>query len=323
MNTRLSSALAITLLTLAATSHAEDAIRFGGESYRTPAGMVFESGAYRDGSEDGACVRESFYRKKIAILDFPLEQPRDAADLRRVSDGLALLFDKRLRTAFDTHAFPRSQATLQLPQSELHALWLNRSIQFSVYARMEDMAVLHAGQRSRFQSPLGPSYDSGERGLVANLYIHDNLTGKVIATFPYAATIDGSGSFGQPVSILGREFLGSAYGQGIQAMLDAFTPQVEEALRCLPFMARIIDVRGDQVVLDAGRLHGLKSGDRLVVHHQHDTVRKPDAPEGEVPLERPVATLTLTEVQPDVAVGVVDPDSARGRLRKGDIARAQ
>lgn len=323
MKTRLSSALAAALLGLAAASHAEDAIRFGGESHRTPAGMVFESGAYRDGSEGGACARESLYRKKIAILGFPLEQPRDTTDLRRVSDGLAILFDKRLRAAFDTHTFPRSKVTFELPQNELHALWINRSIQFSVYAGMEDMAVLYAGQRSRFQNPLGQNYSSGKRGLVATLYIHDNLTGKVIAAFPYAATIDDSDYNNQPLSILSREFLESAYGQALQAMLDEFALRLEETLRCLPFMVQIIDVRGDQIILDAGRLHGLKAGDQLVVYHQHDTVLKPEAPEGEVRLERPIATLTLTEVQPNVAVGILEPNSANGQLSKGDIARAQ
>jgi hypothetical protein len=304
-------------------AHAEDGVRLSGETYQGRNGQVLESGALREGNDELSCAHKALYRKKIAILDFPLQQPRDAADLRHVSDGLALLLEKRLRSNFVTQTFPWRKAPHDLPQSELHRLWLNRGFQFAIYARMEDMAMLYAGQTSRFQSPLGPSFHKGKRGLVATLHIHDLLTGQLISTVPYATTVSGSDYFSQPVSILGQEFLTSSYGQNVQTMLDEFASQVDESLRCLPFMTRIIDVRGEEIILDAGRLHGLKAGDRLLVHHQRETILKSDAPYGEGKVESPIATLTLTEVQPDMAVGLIEPGSAIGRVTKGDIARAQ
>jgi len=304
-------------------AQAEAPLRISGNSQLTPSGLVIESGAYREGSEASECADPPLYRKKLAILGFTLEQPKDAADIMHVSDGLVLLFQKRLRenTRFDTHAFPLRQPQRGLPQNEVHGLWLKRGIQFAVQIRMEDMGMQQAGQKSRFQNPFGETYHNGSRGLAATLELYDTLTGQLITTFPYATSISGSEFYQPPINVLSQEFLSSNYGEGIHRMLEQFSNTLNESLKCLPFAARIIDIREDEVVIDAGRLHGLKAGDRLAVYHQRQTVKKPDAPDDEGKLESPVASIILSSVQSDLATGIVVPGSALESVSKGDIAR--
>lgn len=321
---RLSARITALAFLVIAHAHAGDEVRISGDSHQTSSSMMLESGAYREPGDAHACNEKPIHSKKVAVLGFALEQPKDAADIRHVSDGLALLLAKRLQGGGElvAHPLPRQTTQATLPRSELHDLWMNRGMQFAILVRMEDMAMQRAGQQSQWQSPFGPSYHNGKRGLAATLYIYDTLTGQVITSIPYQRTISGSEFFSPARNVLSAEFIDSAYGQGIEAMMTAFSEAISASLNCLPFMARVIDTRHGEVVMDAGRLHGLKAGDRLVIHRQRQTLQKHDAPHGEGRLESPVATITLTEVQPDMATGTLDPGSAFDAIRPGDIARA-
>jgi len=317
-------ALACLLSILVLPVHAGEDVRISGESRQDASGVVLESGAYREGSEITVCAERPFYRKKLAVFGFVLEQPRDAADLQHVSDGMAQMFKKRLQANGEwlIRLLPEQTTRKNLPRSELHDLWMNRGIQFALLVRMEDMSMQRAGQHTRFQFPSGVPLHNGKRGLAATLYIHDTLTGELIASIPYVRTVPDSDFNAPALNLLSAEFAESEYGQAVESMLDEFGRIVAEALSCIPFMARVIEARQGEVVLDAGHLNGLKAGDNLLIHHQQRMLGRIEGPHGEGRIESPIASITLTRVQPNIATGIIEPNSSFDVIRPGDIARA-
>jgi hypothetical protein len=91
----------------------------------------------------------------------------------------------------------------------------------------------------------------------------------------------------------------------------------------LPFMAKVVQVQGERIFIDAGSTSAVTPGDQLVIYRldprQQVYGGDPVAPLGTV--ESAVGTLGIVQVQPGFAIGTVTPPSAARQVSAGDMVR--
>ncbi len=67
-----------------------------------------------------------------------------------------------------------------------------------------------------------------------------------------------------------HRFCESAYGQAAERILNAAAMDVEEAIRCEPLQAEVIQVKQNQVLLSIGKAHGASIGDTFKLVHRRE-----------------------------------------------------
>jgi hypothetical protein len=65
-------------------------------------------------------------------------------------------------------------------------------------------------------------------------------------------------------------FWETAYGQAAERILNAAAMDVEEAIRCEPLQAEVIQVKQNQVLLSIGKAHGASIGDTFKLVHRRE-----------------------------------------------------
>lgn len=151
-------------------------------------------------------------------------------------------------------------------------------------------------------------------------FVHDGMTGAMIARHRVLETAAGDVRIGGGHSFGSAAFTASSYGQAIARALASAANLIAADLEHLPFMAKIIDVSGKRVYIDAGGTSLLAPGDQLVVFHRGPALYG-DGAASCGPAETPVATLSITEVQPTFAAAEVDPSAVAPAIASGDLVR--
>ncbi|WP_374039809.1 FlgT C-terminal domain-containing protein [Massilia sp. Dwa41.01b] len=88
-------------------------------------------------------------------------------------------------------------------------------------------------------------------------------------------------------------------------------------------MAKVVQVQGERIFIDAGSTSSVAPGDQLVVYRA-DTRQQVYGADPLVPLgtvETPVGTVTIVQVQPGFAIGTVTPPAAARQVSAGDMVR--
>jgi len=67
-----------------------------------------------------------------------------------------------------------------------------------------------------------------------------------------------------------HRFWESSYGQAAERILNAAALDVEEAIRCEPLQAEVIQVKQNQVLLSIGKAHGARVGDTFKLVHRRE-----------------------------------------------------
>ncbi len=67
-----------------------------------------------------------------------------------------------------------------------------------------------------------------------------------------------------------HRFWETTYGQAAERILNAAAMDVEEAIRCEPLQAEVIQVKQNQVLLSIGKAHGAKVGDTFTLVHRRE-----------------------------------------------------
>ena len=67
-----------------------------------------------------------------------------------------------------------------------------------------------------------------------------------------------------------HRFWETAYGQAAERILNAAAMDVEEAIRCEPLQAEVIQVKQNLVLLSIGKAHGVSVGDRFKLVHRRE-----------------------------------------------------
>ncbi|MGB2131565.1 MAG: flagellar assembly protein T N-terminal domain-containing protein [Marinobacterium sp.] len=284
---------------------------------------------------------ETAYHKSVAVTHFPLERPGDArhGQLEGVQQSLATLLAYELKRSSTFNALdvgelniigapdqapvrilPEGALTTALEHSEQH------NVQYLVSGVIRSLAPHHAtGPReSNVLLDLYRQVDYEERyhkrDFVLDLFIHDAFTGTLQHQQRYHMTADWTADSHAKVGFGTPEYWNQPYGKQTRSLIRAISNDIQLQLTCEPFKARITRTRDREVWINAGHLDGLKAGDQLSVYRRFTHYGLDNRLRYE--LENTGYSLTLRELQPDLARGALELPAAGLNIQRDDIVIA-
>lgn len=275
------------------------------------------------------------YRKQVALLGFALQQPEQAliGQLQNIDRALPAYLAETLNQR--RHVLALQATHLGLYQDVVNAPARHNDQHLITYAVETAKAlgvqfvvsgvVRDLGVRSpeHFQSTFWNNslrrlgLRDTERAFAVEVFVHDAFSGDVI----FQKTYRTSGNWHQgPTDGIGfatDAFWRMEYGKTVRGLLSEMTAEIDEHLRCLPFMTRITRAQDQQLQFNAGANQGVKPGDALQVYRSQEFY---DAQLFRGTELRDVnLTLKVTHVQPGFAQGVIDKDAGRVNIQPGDV----
>jgi len=165
--------------------------------------------------------------------------------------------------------------------------------------------------------------DKNARRIEIEFYVHDGLTGVLLARRTALVEQVGERRVGRDKPFGSASFAATPFGGAILRALDEGIAGITADIAALPFMAKVVQVQGERIVIDAGSTSSVAPGDQLVIYRadprQQVYGADPLAPLGTV--ETPVGTLAIIQVQPGFAIGTVTPPAAARQVSAGDMVR--
>lgn len=245
-------------------------------------------------------------------------------DMARDLPGLAILTSQRLQSHLDASERFKVTATHdssfesmgESTAARVRQLGREYDSQFIVKLELEDLTLL--SPVGWFGKLIGDSSHS-KRNVLMSLYIYDVEYGTLFHTQRYQRTVSGN-VVGFPGNgrTVGAPWFNTNLGQQIDGVLKEMSQQINEQLACVPFSAEVTSVRGADIHINAGYLHGLRTGDTLRIYRRTDLLipdemQEPGEDEG---------WITVGTVFPDHSIAFASDKMSVSGPDKGDVVRA-
>lgn len=270
------------------------------------------------------------YRKKIAVTSYPLLHPEQGADIYHLPNGLPT---ELIRILDQVSNFQIKNVTqYSLFQNPEKAPTINANGDNTPITRLAeqlDAQFVVAGLVTDIgydELTLVPFLDIRtpplKRRIKLEMFIYDGLTGALLARFPYYQEALGEVWFEQGVHADSGNFFSTQLGEKIHAMLETQARDLERHLNCYPLAARVVQVQGKEVYINAGATSNLSAGDSLTLYQQvlaDQVIYIPGNNQSLGFTEKPVATLTIKQVQPEFSIAT--PDTGKPLIKLMDIVR--
>ncbi len=235
------------------------------------------------------------YRKKVAILAADLRNPLDARDLPGLDITWSQLLQQRLNESGRLLAVDASDQHLHIGarQQEWIISLANRlDVQFVIAVRFHS---LHTIRKQFGVGELSIPLPWMKRQIEAELIIFDGYYGTQIATVTHSALAEGDekelvNPVNQPV--LRGAFLDTPLGESMNTVLSSEVDDGLKKLACLPLMARVIKVMGDNVYISTRGASLIHPGDTLQLFRASGQI------------ESRLGPIEIIKVYPESAVGV-------------------
>lgn len=275
------------------------------------------------------------YRKNVAITGFKLAKPMQASlgylqnieqDLPRVltnslnNRGLVHALDasstgiyqqpRYAPAAFNNHRHLTSSATLATEMG----------VQYVVSGVVRDLSVLekNPGQPS-WRQRLGMQTEA-PRQFVLDVLVHDGLSGALLYQRSYSAMGNWPTHTAAQIGFATPEFWSTDYGQGVRGLLGQVIDDVNEMLRCQPFMARIIKTEKNRLYIEAGAGVGIRPGDKFQVYRTGTFYNLDLEPRTE--LTDMATEVVVKQVQPQFIVAEMQQSAASLAIQRDDMVIA-
>ena len=128
----------------------------------------------------------------------------------------------------------------------------------------------------------------------------------------------GFGSSGFASSIAGEATMQAVDTMGTQLISSAVKIPDNKSIAAANVQGKIADVTGTTVILNVGKQHGLKVGNKLQVERAYKTIRDPDSGKVIKELFKTVALVKLTSVDTGTSTGEIPAGS---EVRVGDVVK--
>jgi hypothetical protein len=262
------------------------------------------------------------YKKKIVVTPFHV---RRSPQLDDVDDIATRLPQELLRRMTGTGKF--------LGKSSPYVISPGSSGPAADTAAVRRLASMHESQfvisgeivdASNFDKPTFYGLIPRDaRRIEIEFFVHDGLTGVLIARRTASVEQVGAQRVGRDKPFGSASFAATPFGGAILRALDQGIAGIAADLAPLPFMAKVVQVQGERIFIDAGSTSSVTPGDQLVLYRadprQQVYGADPLAPLGT--RESPLGTVSIVQVQPGFAIGTVTPPSAARQVNPGDMVR--
>lgn len=269
------------------------------------------------------CGEERPYIKRIAALQFRVADARQLADLPELGSAYPLALLEQLRFSGDFATSDGTPYTVEIPGDPAGESKLIRRVadllgaQFVVTGEIRDAGVTGS------EAPVVSYFFKPKRRLEVHLALYDGYTGTLLNEHRHQMVMSGELRIPEGTPTASAAFYASQYGALVGDLLTREVAALRDDLACLPLAARIVQVDGSEVTIDAGAAAGLRPGDRLTVFRR--TIPSQIEIDQGLALENQemrVANLLLKRVQPRSAVGRLDRELPSTLVAPGDLVRA-
>lgn len=250
------------------------------------------------------------YRKKLLVLNFPLERPVDGADI----PGLAGIWSTALQRRLDvTDRFLMRDGSGFLldpgadPRTQIITLAREFDAQLVVAGRISNIRADEKVARPGVRKTLFAG-DEGARMIESSVEVFDGTTGARLKQAAFSTRLQ-DGLLNPWRAPLPADFGESELGKALAEMVHRQAEVVEDEVACLPMQARIVRIQQHEIHIDAGFSSNLQPGDRLRIVQQ---------PGGDG-TERTHGDLVIKQVFPESALGYVDGGAPLDRYLNGFV----
>ncbi len=264
------------------------------------------------------------YKKKIVATAFKVQQTLQVEDIDDIWNGFPKELLRRLES---TRKFLPRASKFSLPAdtrgltAEPDAEQVKQLASLNESQFVVSGVILDAGSTTD-RAWFGLS-ESKKRRFEVEVFVHDGLTGALVSHHRLQRAIEGEIKVGGDKPFGSAAFFATDFGKSVDDVMQSLTKAILTDLEPVPFTARIVRISGDKIFLDAGASSSLAPGDKLVAYRKKDesaVVGLTVNAEYGVP-EAPVATLSITQVQPLFSIGELSMESKNIHLRVGDLVR--
>lgn len=271
------------------------------------------------GSGQGA-ARVPVLKKKVALVQFDVTNTIHVNDISNIYDGLPQVLSDRLEASgeflptYTGHQIPAEAGEAQ--REAVMRIAEETGAQFLISG-----VVVNAGikqEKGYLGTPIG-GYK--RRHIEVEFAVHDGISGTRLLLRRLDEQVQGDVMVGNDKPFGSSIFLETELGQALNRLIDRAVTDIRAALVKIPFSAHLTRVEANKVVLDAGSDSLLRPGDRFVAYVR-DAISV-DGLKGVALgfMERAADTVTLTQVQPQFAVGELTEDAAKHGIKAGNIVR--
>jgi len=256
---------------------------------------------------------EARYRKRLAVVQFSLSDPRQAYDLPGIERAWPQALGRRLAQSGRYRVVDASEYGLPgqglTPGATDAVAELARhlGVQFLITGILRDLGFNGGWWRRG-------------RDLEVELLVFDGLSGALLARHRFSERVPTRSPLPggtTPFSLPG--FQTHPYGAALLRVLARQQELVDQDLAPLPFTARVVAVEGNAVTFDAGATAAVKPGDVLMTYRLDPQPLRGVDGRFLGYRETPVAGLTVRQVQPRFALGELEGSPAP--LHPGDLIR--
>lgn len=259
-------------------------------------------------------------KKKVALAQFDVLNTIHVNDISNIYDGLPQALADRLEAGggflpvYTGRQVPAESGAAQ--REAIMRIAEETGAQFLVYGMVVNAGIKQ--EKGYLGTPIG-GYK--RRHIEIEFAVHDGFSGTRLLLRRLDDQVQGDVMVGNDKPFGSSIFLETQLGQALSRLIDLAVADIRATLGEVPFSARIVRVEGDKVVLDAGSDSLLKPGDKLVAYAR-DAITV-DGTKGAALgfAERAADTVTLTQVQPQFAVGELTQDAAKNGIEAGNFAR--
>ncbi len=292
-------------------------------------------------SADSAC--SSRYRKRIIATAFPLVNQEqvtgyETQDLyagipRELNNLLIESGDFIGSNATNINLYPRADQAPEIQNrtayrpSKVMQIASSNGVQLVLSGAIRDLEV-ESSEYMRGQGPLAFVRSLARdvvarRGIGIDVYVHDGLTGALLFQQRYVDTVIGDVWIPATYTVGSERFNSTSTGGKIAQIIDQASADIRQSLSCYPFATRIIEIKGDKVVIDAGAQEKLNIDDQLVVYSSGGNDLNLDGGYSFVGKDQqPAGVLTIRSIAPRYAIGSLEAPARELGVKVGDWVKS-
>lgn len=278
------------------------------------------------------------YRKTVAITGFNLAKPQQASvgQLQNIEQDLPHILanslnNKGLIQALDASQFSlystamraptRSQAISNSYLTSSASVATELGAQYVVSGVVRDLSMVESNhQAPSWRARLGLPEAAKPRQFVLDVFVHDGLSGALLFQRSYSTLGDWNISVKNAVGFASPEFWQSPYGKNVRKLVTNAVTDVNEALRCQPFMARIVKAEGERLYIEAKGTAGIRPGDKFKVYRTGTFYNLDLEPRTE--LANMATEVVVTQVQPRFIIAELPFSSSNLAIQRDDMVVA-
>jgi Flagellar assembly protein T, middle domain len=267
-------------------------------------------------------------KKKIVSAAFNVKFPNQVADIDDIAHGFAEQLSLRLNDSKKFLSKTSPYLLLLATQDDTPATQMTRQMaqtndsQFVITGEIRDAGIV-------VEKKLLGMWSIPRRHFEVDLSVLDGESGILIARHVLHQQVIEEVELGRDKPFGSQAFYATTYGKAIGNVLDEAVKRVMQDVEEIPVVARIVKIRGGQLVIDAGSASALAVGDEFYVFNaQYQLPANGLTPLPVLPPvlgvpERKLGNATITQVERGFAQIEVNADPLAMGLREGDYVRLE